>query len=135
MPRRLSASIFLLGMALLVLLKQPVLAYCACAETFLIEKCDCAEAAHDHCPCSPCHEAEEVPCDDCGKRISLDLDDHFWDPLNLPSNSEQTDADAIGGKHVVFSPRNFYALPEVRPPPPPSVGSLPLYLSLGVLRL
>ena len=134
MPRQLSASIFLLGMVLLVLLKQPLLAYCPCSENFFVEECGCAEVVQEVCPCQ---QTEKAPCDDCGKVILLDLDELFWSSIEVPNGSEvKVSATAQGktpGKAQAISSRTFsYVLPETQPP---SLGGLPLYLSLGVLRL
>ena len=134
MHRQFSASIFFLGMVLLVLLKQPLLAYCPCSESFFVEECGCAEVEQEVCPCQ---QTEKAPCDDCRKVILLDLDELFWSSIEVPNGSEvkvsATAQDKTPGKAQAISSRTFsYVLPETRPPP---LADLPLYLSLCVLRL
>ena len=115
----------------MVLLMQPALAYCSCSESFFVEECGCAEVAEEVCACQ---KTEETPCDDCGTAITLDLDDHFWVSLTLPSASELgMIAPNHGGAPIIFVPTSPKVLPPTRPPPPP--GGPPLYLFLGILRL
>jgi hypothetical protein len=133
MIRRLSASFFLLGMAVLVLLQQPVLAYCPHTNQFFISECGCAEKTAAACP--HCQEEQPAdPCDKCSDKIQLDVDDLVWfdlalnAPTEIPSPLTDGESDP-----VTFSPATDFSVAPIRPPPPPP--GVALFLLNSVFRL
>lgn len=159
--RQFTAVVFLLVMALLVILKHPVLGYCFCLDSYFTGDCICqvekatpaavAEKSTPPCP-NCCAEAcanvgqeapspkDPVPCDDCTKHLNVDVGDFVW------QGSDKVPAD--NGSWLPL-PASF--APDVEPfpvvlidiplsirtgPPPGMIGDdLPLYLRLSVLRL
>jgi len=133
MIRRLSALFFLFGMIALLLLQQPVFAYCAHSNQFFVNDCGCEEQAKTRC--SHCQEEQPVqPCDDCSEKIQLDVDELVWFDLTV-------DAPSLVCSPMVdeaSEPINFHAATEfvtspIRPPPPPP--GLSLFLLHSVFRL
>ena len=133
MIRRLSASFFLLGMVVLVLLKQPAFAYCGHTEHFFISECGCEEEAAENV-CPHCVQ-EEVPkpCDDCSEKIQVDVDDLVWSDIGMTSIVECSSAILDGvAKSLDFKVTSMVTVAPVRPPPPPGPS---LFLLNSVFRL
>ncbi|MFT6242882.1 MAG: hypothetical protein ACJAQT_004994 [Akkermansiaceae bacterium] len=133
MVRRLSASLFIFVMMVLVLLQQPVLAYCAHTDQFFINHCGCEKFIENACP--HCQEEQPAdPCDECSEKIQLDTDDLVWFDLSLNSLSKTAFPIREGqAKPITFLPATEIAVAPIRPPPPPS--SVPVFLMNSVFRL
>lgn len=133
MIRRLSASFFLLGMAILVLFQQPALAYCAHAGQFFISDCGCDQP--EEVLCSHCLDEQLAnPCDECSEKIKLDVDELIWVDLALDSPTEIS-ADLIDGWNdpITFSRATNFSVAPIRPPPSPR--GVALFLLNSVFRL
>ncbi|MGB0990916.1 MAG: hypothetical protein ACPG32_00430 [Akkermansiaceae bacterium] len=164
MLRKVSAVTLLLVMTLLITLKHPVLGYCLCVDSFFAGDCSCevaqkaqkktssATQSCSHC----CQEtacntpadgslAPAAPCDDCSKRLSIDVDDFVWNGTVQVPNDPQLldDGSSHYGADLVFSGAQapaFASGPIRGDPPPHSVAipaypGLPVYLRYSVLRL
>lgn len=133
MNRRLSASFFLLGMLVLVLLKQPVVAYCGHTHHFFMSDCGCGEQVIENA-CPHCQEEEAPkPCDSCSKKFQVDVDDLVWTDVVMTPLVECSCAIIDGeADPVTFKVASAVAPAPARPPPPP--GPL-LFLLNSVFRL
>ncbi|MEN8693183.1 MAG: hypothetical protein ACN4GG_07620 [Akkermansiaceae bacterium] len=133
MIRRLSASFFLLGMAVFVVFQQPIFAYCPHSEQFFVNACGCETIVETSCP--HCQEEQPAtPCDECAEKIQLDLDDLIWSELTLHPPTESLVFYA--GEHLAllnFSPATDCSVASVRPPPPPNGPDL--FLLNSVFRI
>jgi len=133
MIRRLSASFFLLGMVVLVLLKQPAIAYCGHTQHFFISECGCGEEAVPHlCPHCQKEEAPK-PCDQCSEKIQVDVDDLIWSHIGITSLLESS-CNLLDGEAapVAFKVAGSVLVAPARPLLPPGP---PLFLLNSVFRL
>lgn len=134
MIRRLSASLFLLGMVVLVLLKQPAFAYCGHTHHFFISDCGCKEEVMENA-CPHCQQEEAPkPCDDCSEKIQVDVDDLAWSDIAMTPLVECSCAILDGeAKPVAFKVAGSLVVAPARPPPPPPGPSL--FLLNSVFRI
>lgn len=133
MIRRLSASFFLLGMVVLVLLQQPAFAYCAHTKQVFITDCGCGQAADIFCP-HCLEEKSSQPGDKCSDKIQLDTDDLIWFDLAIDSRAEFSSPVACcDAAPLTFSPAAEFSVTPLRPPPPPLglLNSLESFISLS----
>ena len=133
MIHRLSASLFLFVMMVLLLLQQPVLAYCTHTDQFFINDCGCGKIVENACPY--CQEEQPAdPCDECSEKIQLDTDNLVWFDISLNSPSETTCPISEGqAKPITFLPATELSVAPMWPPPPPR--SVPVFLMNSVFRL
>ncbi len=161
MFRQFTAVVFLLVMALLIILKHPVLGYCLCLDAYFTGDCVCqveqaapAAASENLAPRCPdccaqaCTDDEQeapspkdpVPCDDCTKHLNVDVGEFVWHG-----------SDKVPTDHGPWAPLPALLAPDVTRfadvwpdiptsirsgPPPGMIGhDPPLYLRLSVLRL
>ncbi len=138
--RRISGSGFAIAMILLIALRIPVFAFCACEEHFILNNGACcpeqAAIEDPECGCCPTETpAAQEPCRDCVFVFSLDPGDFNWS------------ADSSQAKHVAEAPAALPAGFQDDLPPAPRVslhGSIrgspplepfPVLLWTRVLRL
>lgn len=161
MFRKFTALAFILVMAMVITLKQPVLGYCLCLDAYFTGDCQCqAEqaikpTAHASAPsnCSSCcgtdtvnnnqpptEKKPSIPCDDCVKQLVVDVGDYVWHGSDqLPTNSE------FPIPHIPFATKDlswssnltFFSPLSIRGDPPPRLhdSDIPHYLSHSVMRL
>ncbi|MEJ6581425.1 MAG: hypothetical protein QNL33_08535 [Akkermansiaceae bacterium] len=131
MIRRLSASFFLLGMVVLVLLQQPAFAYCGHTHQFFISDCGCEDEVVENA-CPHCQQEEvSKPCDDCSEKFQVDVDDLVWSDLAMTPLMECSCAISDGeAAPLTFKVASSVTVAPARPPPPPPGPSLFLLYSV-----
>ncbi len=153
--------VFLLMMALLIILKHPVLGYCLCLDSYFTGDCSCqveqatpAAASETSTPSCPncCDEAcanrlqeapspkDPAPCDDCKKHLNVDVGEFVWQGSdNIPTdNNSWVPLPASFAPDAEQFPVVLIDTPvSIRSGPPPGMigDDLPLYLRLSALRL
>ncbi|MGE9266460.1 MAG: hypothetical protein ACQKBY_00065 [Verrucomicrobiales bacterium] len=146
MLRRLTASLFLSVMCLLLIAPYPVLAFCPCTDTLVLENGGCNHThaeGHEH---SDGHgHPEPHPTDggpeltqDCHRLISFKSEDFLRFSQSgaegLNTQTPSTSVDFAPSQLLVPRPRNLAQLPirgSPAVPPPPH----PLFLTYANFRL
>ncbi|BDS05159.1 hypothetical protein NT6N_01990 [Oceaniferula spumae] len=160
MLRKITAVLFLLVMALLITLKHPVLGYCLCLNSYFTGDCICEVSKKSaftpvSSECAECcsgldlAQSETIkpkPCDDCSKRLSVEVNDFVWtatDELPDASQGVHLDTPSYGAHDAIFASQlATLTCGPIRGDPPPQEFSapahsqgLPLYLRHSVLIL
>jgi len=152
MLRNISAVTFMLVMTLLITLKHPVLGYCLCVNSYFTGDCSCeltkqadlqSSTCADNCCSSAQVESEKpAPCDDCTKRLNIDVSDFVW---NASDQLPELDQHEFPNPAVYFTDSHLFtaltAVPAnapIRGDPPPWIDldtsqGLPIYIRHSVL--
>ena len=120
-------------MIALLLFQQPVFAYCGHTQQFFISDWGCEKQVESRCP--HCQKEQPTdPCDDCSKKIQIDVDDLVWLELNvnIPVMVCNPVIDGIA-ESLSFQSATELVVSPIRPPPPPP--SVSLFLLHSVFRL
>ena len=138
MSHRLSASLILFALTLLVVLKHAALGYCGCTESLYLSACDCEAAAAveiERCHCGlSTSDNEESPCEGCEIDFCFDADDHLWQPVpQLGRVDKEIPTIGFAVEPFRFPGSEIRELPV--PLPPPRACGLPLLLRAEVLRI
>ena len=154
MFRKITASVFLIVMALLIALKHPVLGYCLCIDSYFAGNCACqaeqpVTTALDNATCPGCcpsgasgltapEFAEQSPCSVCEEVLMVDVGDFIWHGGNeMPEGGESVaTSPAIADAASVLPKAYVKAAMSARGDPPPILrAGMPLYLRHSILRL